>query len=282
MADITGLHTGTTNAVEVPEVWSDLVLDFQQANLVMANLVERRDLDVVSYGDTINMPVTAETTTVDYTEGDRLTDNLQANTDTQKVITITDAKMRPFLIPWTLDAQSKYDIKADRLRAATYAISKAIDTTVAAEGASLTTTDINTAANAVILDDILEAYETLNSNNVPVTERAWVFRPSAYRDLLNLAGNHFISSDFTSGRPLENGKIGEILGSPVYQSTNIAVDGTGGRNLYFHKQAFGLAMQKSPKVESEYYMEAQGDMCNVRTLYGVTTLRPDFGVVIYN
>ena len=292
MASITGLHTSTTNAVEIPEVWPGLVLEFQKANLVMANLVERRDMDVASGGDIVHFPVTATEDVVAYTDGKRLTDNLAANTDNEVTLTIDKFYFSGFQIPYNLQAQSKFDIKADRLRAAGYAIAKQIDTDVATIGASFSKhIDAGTASATaqigdLIIANIIEAYTTLNGNDVPTTDRNWVFDTSAYGELLAMTGNYFISYDFRQGKPLENGMIGTILGSPVYQTTN-GYAGTGGspaeatvNNLYFHKQAMALAMQVQPDVDMGYDIDTMGELVNVKTAYGVALLRADFGVVI--
>lgn len=291
MASITGLHTPTTNAVEVPELWPGLVLDFQKANLVMANLVTRRDMDVANGGDIIHFPVTAAASVVAYTNGKRVTDNLSANTDTEVTLTIDKFYFSGFHIPYHLAAQSKYDIKAERSQAAGYAIAKQIDTDIFALADSLTTTDINDAAATAQVDDLvhtdlIDAFETLNTADVPDTDRAWVFHPSAYGELLAMSGNYFISHDFRTGTPLETGRIGSILGSPVYQSTNVDTVSDGSpaetaiNNLYFHKQAFALAMQVTPSVDDVYDADTMGDLFNVKTAYGVAMLRGDFGVCL--
>lgn len=277
--------------MEVPEVWPGLVLEFQRANLVMANLVERRDMDVANGGDIIHFPVTAAASVVAYTNGKRVTDNLSANTDTEQTLTINKFYFSGFHIPYHLKAQSKYDIKAERARAAGYAIAKQIDTDVAALADSLTTAIVNDPAataqtDDLVLADILSAISILDSADVPSTQRQWVFHPSAKKELLGMTGNYFLSYDFRNGKPLETGRIGEINGDPVFISTNVDTRSEGSpaetvyNNLYFHKQAFALAMQVTPDVDDVYDADTMGDLFNVKTAYGVALLRGDFGVRI--
>ena len=252
----------------------------------MANLVTRRDQDVANGGDIIHFPVTAQASAVAYTNGKRVTDNLSANTDTEKTLTIDKFYFSGFHIPYHLAAQSKYDIKAERARAAGYAIAKQIDSDISALYSSFTNGVINDAADDLIVADIINAYTTLNGNDVPTSDRAWVFDPSAYGELLSMTGNYFISYDFRQGKPLENGLIGQILGSSVYQSTNVPTVSEGSpattvyKNMYFHKQALACAMQVTPDVDDVYDADTMGDLFNVKTAYGVALLRGDFGVVI--
>lgn len=284
MSALSNSNTRVTNAVQIPEVWSSLVLEFQKEKLVLANLVERRDQDVAAYSDKIHFPVTTAMTSGTYSDGDRASEELQANTDNEVTITIDQTPWINFVITWTLGTQSKYDIKAERLQAAVHAINKTIDSALAALIASSTQSIINPAGGAITRDDVVDAFTALNNSNVPVEERAFVFHPTALGDLLKIA--EFTSIDYRDAKPLMNGKIGTLLGSPVYFSTNVATKTLGSpavtayRNMYLHKQAIGLAMQKNVSMESGYDQDVQGDLCTVKTLYGVGVLRADFMVEI--
>jgi hypothetical protein len=115
-----------------------------------------------------------------------LTDNLSANADTEVTLTIDKFYFSGFQIPYNLQAQSKFDIKADRLRAAGYGIAKQIDTDVATIGASFSK-HIDAGSSAatgqvgdLVIANIIEAYTELNGNDVPSTDRQWVFDTSAY------------------------------------------------------------------------------------------------------
>jgi len=285
MAALTAANTRVTNAVQIPEVWSSLVLEFQKEKLVLANLVERRDSDVASFGDVIHFPVTTAMTSGTYSDGDRASEELQANTDGEVLITINQTPWINFVITWTLGLQSKYDLKAERLRSAVHAINKTIDSQIAALISSSSNAIINTGGGSVILDDIVNAYTALNTVNVPASERAFVFHPVVLGDLLKL-GASFTSVDYVNGKPTVDGEIGRLYGSPVYFSTNVATTTAGSpavtvyRNLYLHKQAIGLAMQKNVTTESGYDQDVQGDLNTVKTLYGVGVLRADYLVEI--
>jgi hypothetical protein len=248
----------------------------------LANLVERRDQDVASFGDIIHMPVTTAMTTGSYTDGDRASEELQANTDNEKTITINQTPWINFVITWTLNTQAKYDIRAERTRSAVHAINKTVDAAIAAKISESTLSIINSGGGAVILNDVVDAFTSLNTNNVPMENRAWIFHPTVLGDLLKL-GASFTSIDYVKNKPTMDGEIGILYGSPVYFSTNVATTGsptTIYRNIYMHKQAIGLAMQKNVTVESGYDQDVQGDLVTVKTLYGITTLRTDFMVEI--
>lgn len=292
MATLTNEHDLTTHANYIPELWPGMVIEFRDANLVMANIVDRRDIDASQYGDTLHYPVTSAGTAQTYAAGNRLTDNLQVDTDSKVDLSIDTFKFHPFHIPWNVKDQVKYDTMALSMRQAGEAVAKAIDSAVHTEALNLSGTtaqnDPSTAqADDLTLTDVVGAFTELNKNDVPATDRAWVFHPTAYKELLTINSDYFTSYDFRQGRPLENGMIGQILGSPVYVSTNVGTTTAGSpsetsyANLYLHRDALGLAMQHTPETEYQYDIDSQGWLGNVRTGFGVKTLRSDHGCIVH-
>ena len=88
---------------------------------------------------------------------------------------------------------------------------------------------------------------------------------------------------------MTTGLIGSMLGSPVYQSPNVGTSAstgspaeTGYGNLYIHRDVIALAMQRKPEMESEYDIDTQGILGNVKTGYGCVILRADHGAVLYS
>lgn len=280
---IANINTSTTNAAEIAKIWSPLVVEFLQANLVLAKLVTDRSEDAVVKGDTIYFPKTAARASKTYTEGSWITDDLAANTDTQVTLTINQAKYSPAVIPWTLAAKSKYDQKALRLRESVYAIAKNIDSYIAALATGFSN---NTTCSSVTIDVLAAAFEKLNSLNVPIDERAWVFHPTVFTDLVKLTSGFFIQTLSSDEKSLMTGKIGTILGSPVYMTTNVKASTSGSpastvyTNMYFHKSAIAFAALKKPITEMSDEILVQGLVVNVKTLYGATVLDADRGYTI--
>jgi hypothetical protein len=281
----------TTHANYIPSLWPGMVVEFREANLVMANLVNRRDEEVVNAGDTFYYPITSKGTAVDYVAGYRLSDNLQVDTDSVITLSINQFKMHPFHIPWNVQDQVKYDTMALNMRQAGEAIARAIDSTVHAVAlAGFTQTKINASATGLIGDltraHITGAFTALNTSDVPYTDRAWVFHPTAFNEILNMTSDYFTSHDFVDNSPMVSGNIGTMLGAPVYISTNVGTSTAGSpaetsyANLYFHRDAIALAMQRQPEMEQQYDIDTQGIFGNVRTGYGCVLLRGDHGVVI--
>lgn len=258
----------------------------------MAGLVDRRDIDASQYGDTFHYPVTSAGTAVTYAAGYRLSDNLQVDTDSTVDLSIDQFKYHPFHIPWNVKDQVKYDTMSLNMRQAGESIARAIDSKVHAvilAGATLTRQN-DPAATAqtgnLALEHITGAFTAMNVADVPTSDRAWVFHPTAYNELLNLSSSYFVSHDFVDNSPLVSGHIGTMLGAPVHMSTNVGTDTDGSpaetnyANLYFHKDCAALAMQRDIEVEQAYDIETQGWFGNARAGYGAVMLRGDHACVI--
>jgi len=290
MAALTGEVTSTTGAVYIPEKWSDLVIKFREANLKAANFFERRDQDISDSGDTIHFPLATTHTAVEYTEGQQLEDLLQANTETEVEMDIDEYWVNPFVVSDRLAKQSQYDQKAINYRAAGYAIATNIDSALLALSDEFTNTAVNAAGTAISNLDLTDCQYQLDALNVPEEDRMWFLHPVCIKDLMDLTGDYFTSSDFTGANAVSSGKIaglvGMMLGSPVCKTTNVPTSTTGSpattyyENVYAHKEAIGCAMQITPEVQEKADINLQGVLCNVRALYGLVTLRADHGIVL--
>lgn len=284
-------NTRTTGQSWIPRILSDYVVDFREKNLQAAKYVTRRDVDLAGRGQTVDFPVTSELSSYNYADGDNLLDNLAVNTDTTKSITVNQVPMRPFLILDTLSKQAQQDTTAFRMREATYAVAKSIDSGILAEVVDFSVNPIvneTTPTTALTNISLTRAKYLLDANDVPFDDRAWFFQPQVEKDLMDLTGNYFTSIDFGTDKPFVKGRLSRpLLGSDAVITNNLP-SGTAGspattyyKNAYFHRSAIGCVMQRDVDVQKEYILEAQGWLHNVRAMYGTTTLRGNHGVMLY-
>jgi hypothetical protein len=101
--------------------------------------------------------------------------------------------------------------------------------------------------------------------------------------------DRYVSSDFVSGAPVQNGKIGNLYGVDVYVSSNVpvieaAADNAAGGDIrgaiLAHKDALVLAEQVGVRSQTQYKQEFLGTLYTADRLYGVDTLRADSGFVM--
>lgn len=278
-------------AAYIPRTLSDYIVQVRDANLQAAKFVTRRDSDVLSKGQSIDFPVDSNFTAFSYADGNRLSDNLEANIDTVKTLTVSQVPMRPFLVLDTLSAQAQADYKAMKMKRAGYIVSKHIDSTVLSEGLNFSANTIQnetTPTTAITLAQLIACQATLDKADFPESDRVWFLYSQVLQDMMGLSGNYFTSLDFSQTQSLVKGQISQLLlGSPVVKTTNMPTGTSGSpvstyrKNMYFHKSAIALAMQKDVQYQEDYDLDLQGTLCNVRALYGTTTLIPTGGVLLY-
>jgi hypothetical protein len=289
MATVTGAYgSGNVNIgvtagnVFRPNVWSNEVLMFVKANLVLLPLVKHYDAEVQAYGQAINIPNVSTITANPKAQNTLVT--LNYNIETQTTITINQHYESSFLLEDIEKIQSKYDLRTDYTQAAAYAIAAKVDNTIAQ---SMTNGFTAYGAYGTALNDqlILFVNRYLDDAKAPQTNRSFVVTPQGKQEMLAI--DKYIRYDAIGiggdQNSIKNGQIGEIYGVKVYMSQNLVqVTSSPNQNnhLFFHTEALAVAMQENPRTQATYKQEYLGWLVTVDVLFGLSTLRPSFGFVV--
>ena len=276
--------TNTTAATFIPEIWSDEIIASYEKSLVVKPLVRAMSM-VGKKGDTIHIPkpdrgdasAKAAETQV----------SLIAGTTGELVVTIDQHFEYSRLIEDITDVQALNSLRRFYTEDAGYALATNVDTALITEAgtgftAQMSFVDggIDASGPAVAFNDagFRAAIQILDDNNVPGESRVFVIPPAVKREMLGVS--QYISSDFVTGQPVTNGKIGSLYGVDIFVSTNLATDGGETDCLLFHKDALVLAEQLGVRTQTQYKQEFLADLMTADTLYGVETYRPEAGVVV--
>lgn len=170
------------------------------------------------------------------------------------------------------------------------AIARTIDTDLLTEYTNFTNTDVGVYGSDITDAVILAANETLDLANAPLEDRVMVVYPTQKTALLRI--EKFVKADwvgqYQNPTLVKTGVasrflFGDIYGVPTYwtkQVTSTAGTPTQYHNILFHKEALALALQQSPRTQSSYIVEYLANIVVVDVIYGVKTLRADFGIEI--
>lgn len=275
--------TGTTIATWRPNVWSAETLKARESNLVLAPLVRRFDRDVASKGQTVEVPNLSNIAAHAKVANTEVT--LNAPTETKTTININQHFESSVLIEDFASVQSAYDAAALYREKAGYAIAEKIDNFIADDMKTNFTQTVGTYGTAIDYATVLDAKQKLDEAKAPLSERYFVVTPKGHRDLLGV--DEFIRYDAmgASGQPsaIKTGLVGTILGVEVMMSQNLVV-GAGTpkqhNNLFFHREAYALALQTQPKFEMQRKTEYLGDLIVCQALWGGKVLRADHGVLV--
>lgn len=282
--------TTTTGNVFRPDIWSKELTRAFEANLVAADKFSRFDQDVAYKGKTVQIPNLSNLAAVDKVSNTAVT--LQAPTETSITLTLDQHKHAAFLVEDILAAQSQYNLLAEYTQKAGYALRRALDTSILdlATGFSGSAGTYNTTITTTA---VLTAVQTLDDADVPMMDRCWILKPHAVSDLRTIADyTKYDGTGYAGGaayggigkadmvRP--NGLVGELYNAPVYMTTQVDQTGNNISNMYAHKEAIAVAVQKNVRVQSQNRIEYLSELVVADIIYGVIERRDNAGVEFRN
>lgn len=303
-----GAVDNTSAATFIPEIWSDEVIAAYENSLVLAPLVKRMSM-MGKKGDTINIPAPVRGTATAKTANTAV--SIQSDTESNVQVLIDKHFEYSRLIEDITATQALSSLRQFYTADAGYALAKQVDSDLHGlavnfgDGAG---TYLNTnslyidatggltqyAADTVTATDVFtdagfrSLVQRMDDADVPFDNRVFVIPPSLRNAIMGI--DRYVSSDFVSGQPVQNGKIGNIYGIDVYVSTNCvtteaAADNSANANdlkgaLLIHKDACVLAEQQGVRSQTQYKQEWLSNLYTADQIYGVKVLRPEAGFVL--
>lgn len=306
-----GAATGLTEAATfIPEIWSDEVKADYEKKLVAANTV-RRINHTGKKGDTIHVP--APSRGAAYQKAENVAVTLQNNVEGTVDILIDQHWEYSKIIEDIVSVQALDSLRRFYTQDAGYQLAKKVDSLVLERGkylgndggtgsdwvhsnsfyvdatTGLTAYAVDTVTTSDIVDEdgIVSAVYELDNNDIPMDDRVWIIPPSVKKNLMQITA--YTSADFISGRPVQNGVIGNLYGMDVLMTTNCpevetATANTAGDRLIasimWHRDAVVLATQMDVRSQTQYKQEYLGDLFTADTLFGVHEYQQEAGLVI--
>ena len=303
-----GSVNNTTAATFIPEIWSDEVRAQYEKSLVLANLVKKMGM-TGKKGDTINIPAPVRGTATAKAAGTAV--SIQSDTEENVAVLIDKHFEYSRLIEDITATQALTSLRQFYTQDAGYALARQVDSDLhglavnlgdaagdytntnsyyvdASTGLTQYAADTVTAADVFTDAGFRALIQKMDDADVPFDNRAFVIPPSLRNAIMGI--DRYVSSDFVSGAPVQNGKIGNLYGIDVFVSTNCATseaaaDNTANTNdlkaaLLLHKDTFVLAEQMGVRSQTQYKQEFLANLYTADQLYGVKVLRPESGFVL--
>ena len=299
-----GQMNNTTQAVFIPEIWSDEIIAAYKRTLVLANLVSKMPM-AGKKGDTIHVPKPTRGAVAAKVSGQAVT--MQSAVESEVVILIDQHFEYSRFIEDITEKQALNSMRAFYTGDAGYALAKKVDTDLQNLGTGLgdgtkvaapVTADwvnsavlINTASGLapfvaaggsdLEFDDAAfrSLVQKMDDADVPMDNRSFVIPPAMRNVMLGI--DRYVSSDFVGGNNVETGLIGELYGVKCYVTTACPVIETGVRAAtLLHKDTYVHAEQLAVRSQSQYKQEFLADLFTSDTIYGVQVMRPDAGFVL--
>jgi hypothetical protein len=233
--------------------------------------------EVAKKGDTVNIRFFPTPTVNNVGAGGTVTN--QALTLTQVQLVIDKWKEITVDVEDKAEVQSDIDLLAGFSKTFGWALAQQIDSDLLALHADFTTTPINDGVDNLSDGDVLAAVVALDDAKEPDEDRTWVFAPSAKTALMALEKFSFADATGKAVGAQINGQFGELYGSPVVTTPLVATDEGVRKNLYFHKEAMAVAIQRNVNIE-RLARTKKSTPLSADALYGMKVVRPTAGVVL--
>ncbi len=165
------------------------------------------------------------------------------------------------------------------------AIAKKIDTDLTAlfDGFSTAVGSGSTALTAAL---VFQSIANVRNAGVSMDGVSAVLHPMVAYDLKANLTNTFANANANdvSNEALRNGFVGRLGGVPIYETTNVANDGTAGdyKQGVFHRDALALAMMQDLKIETQRDASLRADEIVATAVYGVGELNDTYGVELHS
>jgi len=265
-----------------PDVWSKQVLYKQEANLVMAKLVNRSFESDAKVGRSVIIATISDLSARAKVENTAILYETVAETPVTIPLNIWD--YAAIGIEDIVNVQAQINVRSEYEKKIAYALAKDVDTKLATgvAGYSVSYGTLGTPFTDV---DVRNAVQRLDDSNVPEEGRFIVMTPAEKNDKLGLEkwtsilyrGNESANGN---GTQVNKGRIGsEIYNLQPYQTTNLYKPAAGQAwNFVGHKDAYALVMQRQPKMHLFYDIDFFTWKIASEMILGHAELRDDFAV----
>jgi len=263
------MRAGVETSAIVPEKWSANFYDVLLESLPFESLISKDyEGEIQDLGDTVNISSIPQFDDAEILAEDGRADS-EAVTITGQQLVINKRAVKDFIVTRRAILQSLPMM--DKLQdMAIFALMKKIQSEIIAASVPVSANAISyDSGTTLVLADLLEAKELLDSGNVPETDRYAVLDSPQMNDVFNVTG--FTSSDFLlSGAPIQTGQIpSALLGFQPRMTTEVAAV-----SYLFHSSYLTLAVQEGMGVR-QYDLGGDGKRAtrvNVDTLFGLKQL----------
>ena len=268
-----------TTSSTISELYTEIVAEalfVASEQSIMRGLV--RNYTISGGGKSVEVPIYATVSAGAVSEASDLSNT--AVNPTSVTITASEVGIMTTLTDLARNSASR-NVAADIGRLFGESIATKIDTDLAALFTGFSTEKGPGAGAEITVQDLFECAAELKTNKAPGPYFG-VFHPKQIFNVKKSLTNTFVGRDTElSNEAMRTGFVGNIAGIQIFETSNIAVDGSddsiGG---VFSQDALGLAMMQDLKIETQRDASLRADEIVATAVFGVGELHDTYGVKI--
>jgi N4-gp56 family major capsid protein len=268
-----------TTSTTISELYTEIVAEalfVASEQSIMRNLV--RNYTIIGGGKSVEVPIYSTVSASAVAEATDLSNT--AVNPSSVTITASEVGVMTTLTDLARNSASR-NVAGDIGRLFGEAIARKMDADLSGLFTGFSTEKGPGAAAELTIQDLFEAGTELRSANAPGPYYG-VFHPKQIFNVKKALTNTFAGSGNLpdlGNEALRSGYVGQIAGIQIFESSNVAVDGSddsiGG---VFSQDALGLAMMQDLKIESQRDASLRADEIVATAVYGVGELHDSYGV----
>ncbi len=255
-----------------PTIWSrELLYSLKKAHVGNSIVNRNYQGEITSEGDTVKIQTPDSINVGNYTGADI---TFQGLTSATQSLAIDINKYFAFLVDDVDQAQSNVNLMQSYMQEATFSLADEADEAILGKYVDADSSNVIadiTLSTSNIYDTTVDAKENLSSNNVPSMGRWIVLSPSEIA-LLEKSDEFTAASDL-GDETKRTGFVGRVSGMEVFESNNVADDGSIRYLLYGYNGAITFADQilkmSAGEAEKKFAEYVKG-----LHVYGIKTVRP--------
>tara|TARA_R100001591_G_scaffold19506_1_gene26877 strand:+ start:294 stop:1133 length:840 start_codon:yes stop_codon:yes gene_type:complete len=268
-----------TTSSTISELYTEIVAEalfVASEQSIMRGLV--RNYTISGGGKSVEVPIYATVSAGAVSEASDLSNT--AVNPTSVTITASEVGIMTTLTDLARNSASR-NVAADIGRLFGESIATKIDTDLAALFSGFSTEKGPGAGAEITVQDLFECAAELKTNKAPGPYFG-VFHPKQIFNVKKSLTNTFVGRDTElSNEAMRTGFVGNIAGIQIFETSNIAVDGSddsiGG---VFSQDALALAMMQDLKIETQRDASLRADEIVATAVFGVGELHDSYGVKI--
>jgi len=286
----------------VPELWSDMIMDYLQKKLVFRPLLQDYSDLVAGKGDVIHIPKLAagqgaeqaDLGNAGATTGASITAiKYDPTNELEATITVDQHWYAAKMVTDVGKVQALPSLMEKYTMALAYDLANKIDGYVEDQLVAGVTTNTTTGA-ATIYDDLHviasynEMFEEVRAKNVdPIADGCvFVCNYKVYQSLLNPAstvGAYVSNSSVVAGaQNMISGNVPTLWGVPIVMSNQLETGISKSCAVLLHPQSFGFAASQAPRVQAAYDIDYLSTKVVADSLFGVGAINEEYSARLIN
>lgn len=259
--------TATTAEKFIDDVWSNELNRAIEFKLVIAGMFSDWTSRMTGHGDIFHLPARHNLTANTKSAGSDATP--EAITETEQTFTVSTHQIVAQEIEDFVEVMSKYDVRSEFTKAASYALGRAMDVAAAALLDDNTSQTVGNLSAELTDDNLIRAWQYMQDSSADAPFKG-VVSPAAWGGLLKIEKfTQQLYNGDTGGKAIHDAQIGRIYQSQMYATPLTVGTAPNSSGHMWAGDHFFKIVKRAPKQDAWFSPLAKAWIIATDQIYGV-------------